>query len=115
MKNPVWALSISVENEIKMLKIAPELKNIYNLLGCATIEGVFLTDGVMYIDEEGKLKNQPQINYLATLIARKYGNLNDCIVGNALIFGTMSPEGEYDGNDYDFPEYLMNLVPYEFC
>lgn len=110
MKNPVWALSISEKNEIKVLRIAPELKNIYNALGCDTIEGVFITDGVMYIDEEGKLKDRPQINSLATAIARTYGNLNDWIAGNAIIFGTVSPDGEYDGNDYDFPEYLMSIV-----
>lgn len=110
MKNPVYALRIGVDGEIKVLHIVPELKTIYNALECDTIEGVRIREGVMYIDEEGKLKENVKINTVATFIARKYGQLGDWIAGNALIFGAISPDGEYDGEDYDFPSYLFHIV-----
>ena len=63
-----------------------ELEELYEMLGCQWIELVYLSDGIMVIDEEGKL-NGKQYNEKANAIATMdhaicYG---DYIVGDALV------------------------------
>lgn len=86
------------------------LKSIYKTLECSAIEGVRLKDSIMYIDEEGKFKDPPVLNKVATIIAWMNGlSTNDWIAGNAMIVGTVSPEGEMDGEDYDCPQHMFEL------
>lgn len=86
------------------------LQSIYNTLDCSAIEGVRLKDSIMYIDEEGKFKESPQINKIATIIAWMNGlSTSDWIAGHAMIVGTVSPEGEMDGEDYDCPNHMFDL------
>ena len=51
-----------------------ELKELYALLECDTIEVVYLGDTgmIMIIDEEGALKNEPEFNEFATVMWRHY-------------------------------------------
>lgn len=88
------------------------LQNIYKAIGCNCIEGIGVQEGIMYIDEEGKFKQNPVVNRKASLLAWSQNNLrtDDYIVGNVIIFGTRSPEGDCDGEDYNYPEYLNELL-----
>jgi len=86
------------------------LQGIYNTLGCTAIEGIRLQDAIMYIDEEGKFKDKPKMNKLATLLAWLNGlSTDDWIAGDVIIFGTLSPTGEADGEDYDCPQYMFEI------
>jgi hypothetical protein len=60
-------------------------RELYPLIGCTTIELVRLNDGrLLLIDEEGKLKDDAEINQQATtLAADRIGP--DVIVGNAVV------------------------------
>jgi hypothetical protein len=60
-----------------------------------------------YIDDEGKLKNQP-LNKLATDLWYDSGQMilvGDYLAGNALFFGGIDDEG----NDMDIPEDFINV------
>jgi len=86
------------------------LQSIYKTLSCNGIEGIRLQDAIMYIDDEGKFKDKPKMNKLATLLAWLNGlSTDDWIAGDAIIFGTVSPTGEMDGEDYDCPQYMFEL------
>jgi len=64
------------------------LDELYNHLDCSTVQVVYLRNGIMWIDEEGKLKphRTDQINIEATeLLIGAGGCLTDYIVGSALI------------------------------
>lgn len=86
------------------------LQNLYKTIECDCIEGIRLKDAIMYIDEEGKFKPDAKMNKVASILAWNNGlSLTDYIVGNAVIFGAVSPDGEYDGEDYDCPAYFSEL------
>lgn len=86
------------------------LQAIYQTLGCEGIESIRLKDAIMYIDEEGKFKPEPKMNKLASILAWSNGlNPQDWIAGDAIIFGTISPNGEYDGEDYDIPPVYFEI------
>jgi hypothetical protein len=61
------------------------LAELYQHIGCELIQVVpTILDGkIMIIDEEGKCKDEPKLNLLATTVYN-YG-LEDPIVGNAVI------------------------------
>ena len=66
-----------------------QLKELYKLLMCDTIEVVYLNQNeIMIIDENGKLLGKP-LNDTATHIYRKnIKNTRDFIVGHALVCNT---------------------------
>ena len=61
------------------------LEEVYALIGCELVQVVPTTKAgkIMIIDEEGKLKDDAEVNLLATA-AYPYGD-EDPIVGNAII------------------------------
>lgn len=88
------------------------LQNIYKAINCNCIEGIGIENGIVYLDEEGKLKPEPVVNRKASLLAWSQNRLriDDCIVGDVIVFGTRSSDGDCDGEDYDYPEYLNELL-----
>ena len=103
-------LIIKTDGSMFFGQVPKGLQNIYEAIGCEGIEGVRLKDAIMYIDEEGKFKPEPKMNKVASIIAWNNGlSLQDWIAGNVVIFGTVSPEGEYDGEDYDLPPQYSEL------
>ena len=78
-----------------LIEIEPEnknnfqLKELYKLLMCDTIEVIYLNQNeIMIIDENGKLLGKP-LNDTATHIYRKnIKNTRDFIVGHALVCNT---------------------------
>lgn len=64
-----------------------QLQEMYDLIGTDIIEIVHLYNGMlMVIDEEGKLRNDPQVNPIAThLWMKDKPHSWDYIVGNALV------------------------------
>lgn len=72
------------------------------------IEGIDIGGGaMMYCNEEGKLNSLPP-NWIATKLYEKVHGLNDVIMGNVTIVGCISPDGEYDGEDYDPPQAVID-------
>jgi len=111
MSDSAAAFTINENGDIYYGRASKGLENIYKALGCEGIEAVRLKDAIMYIDEEGKLKETPRLNKVATILAWMHGlPVRDWITGNVIIFGTISPSGEIDGEDYDCPEYIREFA-----
>src|SRR4029453_11773280 len=65
-----------------------QCKQLYEAIGCDLIEVVDLRDGtILIIDEEGKLKQDGEVNFLASFLAIKNKAIHegDVIVGNAVL------------------------------
>jgi len=56
-----------------------------------------------YVHDEGLLIGM-EMNYLATML------FSQIIVGPCVVTYALSPNGEYDGDDYDMPEELVNFM-----
>ena len=61
---------------------------------------------VGYVHDEGLLLGQ-EMNFLATNLFKK-NLVGDCVV----LWGT-SPNGEYDGDDYDMPDFMVEYIQSE--
>jgi hypothetical protein len=59
----------------------------------------------MYVDEEGRLKERPRINAVASGISFLLNN-ESTLYGNAIIVGA----GDGEGYDTDIPDWLLNFV-----
>ena len=59
-----------------------------------------------YVHDEGLLLDLP-MNYLATALFKQH------IVGDVVVTWGLSPNGHYDGDDYDFPEEIMDYLQTE--
>lgn len=93
-----YKLLIAETGEIRDVKPAKgkklTLKEMYDLIGCTTVEHLQLAKGVhLWLDEEGRLVDTPVLNRIATLYVQKAfppgkylypGGVMD-IVGNAII------------------------------
>lgn len=67
------------------------LQEIYKLLKCELVEIIRLSKNmIMVVDEEGKLKSEPDVNVNASLIAMTHGAIfiGDKVCGDALICDT---------------------------
>ena len=75
------------------------------------IEGIDLGKGaMMYCNEEGKCNGLP-VNLVATrLYEASFGKGIDIIVGDVVVIGCISPSGEYDGEDYDYPAWVADAA-----
>ena len=64
-----------------------ELEEMYELIGCRTVERIPLADGLdMWLDEEGKFREIHHVNLLATRALHEAGGLlDDYVVGDVLI------------------------------
>jgi hypothetical protein len=110
MNNTLMGLVLKTNGDMFFGQVPKGLQNIYAAIGCDCIEGVRLKDAIMYIDEEGKFKPEPKMNKIASILAWSNGlSLQDWIAGDAVLFGTVSPEGEYDGEDYDLPPHYSAI------
>ena len=68
--------------EIKRKEDSPSLSDAQKFVG-GWVEVVQVNDGILIIDEEGKLKDKPINNASSKLYADKYGD-EDIIVGDAI-------------------------------
>lgn len=99
---------ITTDNRIKGVRTeTPSLMFYYSMIGCRSIEIVrpFRYDEIKYtkarqimvIDEEGRLRNNPRMNVIASLIA------GQPLYGNVLIAKEDMRNGEPDICGYDRP------------
>ena len=98
MSDKLYGVLIHPDTTIELIETPGGAEEIHRLVG-GFFENVYLpyfpvSDIVMSVDEEGKLKGKP-VNILATLM---YRNLYDFIVGDALIF-KLERVGEYNELD----------------
>ena len=68
--------------EIKTKEDSPSLSDAQKFVG-GWVEVVQVNDGVLIIDEEGKLKDKPVNEVASKMYADKYGD-EDIIVGDAI-------------------------------
>ena len=68
--------------EIKRKEDSPSLSDAQKFVG-GWVEVVQVNDGVLIIDEEGKMKNKPVNEVASKMYADKYGDA-DIIVGDAI-------------------------------
>lgn len=115
MDNTLLGLVIKTDGSMFFGQVKKGLSDIYATLGCDCIEAIRLQDAIMYIDEEVNmtphvLNVEPKMNKIASLVAWSNGlNRQDWIAGDVVIFGTVSPDGENDGENYDVPFIYKNL------
>lgn len=111
-----WLLPKGINVEPTPVLVPDNAASIAVMLGCDLFDVISndigdsdgkLTTIIGYLDDEGLLKN-PQmedINHLAMyLFDREHP-----IVGDVLVVGALSPSGEYDGYNYDLPEWVTTL------
>jgi hypothetical protein len=67
------------------------------------IDAVRGEDIVGYVNDEGLLMGLPY-NTLASILFGRH------LVGDVLVVGSFSESGEYDGADYNIPEWLVGLA-----
>lgn len=95
----------------ELREIAGTLDELQGLVG-GCIECVTIGDGAhLYIDDEGKFKDVPTVNRVASSLVEHYfpGFLNrDVIVGNAIVLGSTD-----DGNEADVPVAILALLGLE--
>lgn len=98
MTDKLFGVLIHPDTTIELVETPGGADEIHRLVG-GFFENIYLpdfsvSDIVMSVDEEGKLKGKP-VNILATVM---YRNLYDFIVGDALIF-KLERVGEYNELD----------------
>jgi hypothetical protein len=92
------------------LKELNGIHEIYKAIGCQCIEGFQLPNSIMYLDEEGKLQPKEVNQWATTMAMENHLMPTDYIVGDVVVFGTVSPDGECDGNDYNVPMEIVNRI-----
>lgn len=108
--NMLIAFMIGANGNLFWGQVPKGLKNIYSMINCSGIEAIRIKEAVMYIDDEGKFKDKPKMNKLASILAWMSGlSHTDWIAGDAIIFGSVSPTGEEDGEDYDCPPFMFEI------
>jgi acyl CoA:acetate/3-ketoacid CoA transferase len=75
--------------EIQSKKDDPSLSDAQKFVG-GWVEVVQVNDGILIIDEEGKLKNKPVNEVASKMYADKYGDA-DVIVGDAIYIPNKIP------------------------
>lgn len=96
----MFAVKISTLHGVKIVEMNPEqgfLKFCYENIGCQYIETVYARylhePYVLIVDEEGRLKDTPEINHIASFLYGYQVHLEP-IVGNVLVAKTgMTEEG----------------------
>lgn len=105
-------VTVTTDYEIKQHKGVPDLATLQAAVG-GYIEAVDLptADGeiTLWVNEEGKLVDQPEVNHVATLIALpRLGG--DLVCGNVVFTGGVGPEGETLGLTEQQEKRLMHLI-----
>lgn len=95
--NSESATQITTDGEITEVKPAEgkifTLKEFYKHTNCDIVEFVYLpNDKIMVVDEEGRLRQNPKINLLATLIVSHLGKKFMPICGDVLIINQNQTE-----------------------
>ena len=76
-------IPIKPENEVSFV-----LEEMYNIIKCDVVQVIPIagTGKILIIDEEGKLKDKPTVNVLATNLAHEHKAISpwNSIVGNAI-------------------------------
>ena len=114
MSDKLYGVLIHPDTTIELVETPGGAEEIHRLVG-GYFENVYLpdvpvSDIVMSVDEEGKLKGKP-VNILATVM---YRNLYDFIVGDALILKLVRV-GEYNELDqvpfsYENVNVIMQIL-----
>lgn len=87
------------------------LRWLYEQIGCHTVDVVQLTEALdMWLDDEGMLTADPQINWQATAVAGGFGQLAQALYGNAVLLGGCDDEG----NTLPLPEDKVNEIMKRF-
>jgi len=73
---------MTTTKEIQSKEDSPSLSDAQKFVG-GWVEVVQVNDGILIIDEEGKLKDKPVNEVASKMYADKYGN-EDIIVGDAI-------------------------------
>ena len=80
---------MTTTKEIQSKKDDPSLSDAQKFVG-GWVEVVQVNDGILIIDEEGKLKNKPVNEVASKMYADKYGDA-DVIVGDAIYIPNKIP------------------------
>ena len=114
--------------EIEEFDLDKQLDQMYQIIGCSTIEIVRMprTDGCLIVDESGLLKEDPQLNAAATLLAEqpivgtvllgsiRYTEDGDMIAGyqGCWMLGSDITIFDHDGHDIEsaYPAKMMRMI-----
>ncbi len=96
--NNIKALRIGVDGDVRQVALQSDghmghLHAMYREIDCRTVECIGLTEDLdLWVDEEGKLKSEWEVNLGATALLRRRG-IPDLVAGNALLTGGADDEG----------------------
>lgn len=108
------ALIIKADGSLPFIKEIPSQKETYGVIKetVASPHGDWF-DCVRadsyhgYVNDTGLIDGLP-LNTIASIL---FGQV---ICGDVILFGSYSPEGEYDGDEYDIPEWVAVHVKKQF-
>lgn len=95
-KATITALKVTPAGEITELALdaGDVLHGLYGAIDCRNVDVVAITDVLdMWVDDEGLLVGEPQINYPACMVAAALGALHQPYFGTA-VFACHDDEGE---------------------
>jgi hypothetical protein len=92
-------------------------KSLVELIDCDMVDAVHIgianKEGehqmlIGYIDDEGMngAEGINDINFLASFLFRR----SDPVYGNVVVVAGLSPDGEYDGENYDLPTWVTEIA-----
>lgn len=95
------AVRVTTNGEVEVVSLPKEdsYPTIRDAVG-GTIDAVSSENYTMYVHDEGLLLGFP-VNAIGSVLASRL------IVGNVIFVGNKSPEGVYDGADYDAPHMFF--------
>ncbi len=120
MNNPTftsgWLLPKGINVEPQPVLVPSNAASIASMINCDLIDVIHndigCSDGehtsiVGYVDDEGLLKEHgmSDMNHLAMHLF----NRNHPLIGDVIVVGALDSSGDYDGNNYDLPEWVMEL------
>ena len=93
---PLSAVTISPDGTTCLMDLGDNaLKGLYLAIECSTVDVVQLTPDLhMWVDDEGMLKEEPEVNLVATVIADSLGRGTQPYYGTVVFTGGADEEGE---------------------
>lgn len=93
-------LRVGLDATVTEIEFEPEhsLETKYEAIGCRVVECIALSPALdMWVDEEGGMVAEPQVNHMACYLASQFGRLGCPILGNVFLTGGPGPQGETTG------------------
>lgn len=80
-------------------------------IGCTVLDVVHLSSTIdLWVDDEGMMVEQPQINAFATWVIRQYGSTHHLLFGTVVFTGGVDAEGHTLSLSAEAKQELLTLI-----